>query len=187
MKYKIFWGGIDVNPALYNEVRGPYTQTPNLKRDEYESKLARELFEKNIPCIGVCRGAQLLNVLNGGKLYQHVENHGRYHKMEDVRTGEQFTINSTHHQMMVPGPDAQTIGIAPFSCESWDHKQNNWVVLPFGNEVIWYPKTKSLCIQWHPEWMPKESEAMRWLDKLTNKLLGFTVEFIDNSTYYGEI
>jgi putative glutamine amidotransferase len=62
-------GGEDVDPAHYGEDQHPTTK-PDPARDEYEMVLARLALERNVPLLGICRGAQLLNVAAGGTLIQ---------------------------------------------------------------------------------------------------------------------
>ena len=40
------------------------------KRDALEYRLIEKALEKGIPILGICRGAQLINVVSGGTLYQ---------------------------------------------------------------------------------------------------------------------
>src|SRR5699024_569255 len=65
-------GGEDVSPEYYGQERGPNTGPCSGERDEFEFALARVAIERNIPTLGICRGAQVLNVLRGGTLIQHL-------------------------------------------------------------------------------------------------------------------
>jgi putative glutamine amidotransferase len=68
-------GGPDLDPAAYgaraHEELGP--TEPAL--DRFELELARAADAVGLPLLGVCRGAQALNVARGGTLHQHVEGH----------------------------------------------------------------------------------------------------------------
>ena len=68
-------GGPDLDPVAYgaraHEQLGP--TEPAL--DRFELQLARAADAAGIPLLGVCRGAQALNVARGGTLHQHVEGH----------------------------------------------------------------------------------------------------------------
>ena len=68
-------GGPDLDPAGYgaraHEQLGP--TEPSL--DRFELELARAADAAGLPLLGVCRGAQALNVARGGTLHQHVEGH----------------------------------------------------------------------------------------------------------------
>jgi gamma-glutamyl-gamma-aminobutyrate hydrolase PuuD len=58
-------GGVDVDPALYGEKRGPKTERPHRERDAQELTLLRQAIERDIPVFCICRGHQLLNVAAG--------------------------------------------------------------------------------------------------------------------------
>lgn len=61
-------GGTDINPALYQEQRKVKYDYDDV-RDEIELHWARYADEKGIPILGICRGAQLLNIHRGGDLH----------------------------------------------------------------------------------------------------------------------
>ncbi|WP_062386727.1 gamma-glutamyl-gamma-aminobutyrate hydrolase family protein [Demequina iriomotensis] len=65
-------GGYDVDPALYGAEPHPETDAPRPARDAWELALVAAADEARMPVLGVCRGAQLLNVARGGTLHQHV-------------------------------------------------------------------------------------------------------------------
>ncbi len=68
-------GGPDLDPAAYgaraHELLGPIE--PAL--DRFELELVRAADAAGMPLLGVCRGAQALNVARGGTLHQHIEGH----------------------------------------------------------------------------------------------------------------
>lgn len=66
-------GGVDVNPGLYGEERRVETQPPHNERDRFEMYLLERAIEKRIPILGICRGLQVINVKQGGTLYQDIE------------------------------------------------------------------------------------------------------------------
>ena len=65
-------GGNDIEPALFNEE--PHQQLGEIEpgRDEYESGLIEHALSKGIPVLGICRGAQILNIQQGGTMYQDI-------------------------------------------------------------------------------------------------------------------
>ncbi|MDX6546888.1 MAG: putative glutamine amidotransferase [Gaiellales bacterium] len=65
-------GGSDIDPALYGQP--PHAETTGVvpHRDRAELELLRAALERDLPVLGVCRGLQLLNVLRGGTLVQHL-------------------------------------------------------------------------------------------------------------------
>jgi putative glutamine amidotransferase len=68
-------GGPDVDPARYDEACHETTDAPREQRDAWELALLSAALERDLPVLAICRGAQLLNVLYGGSLIQHVEDH----------------------------------------------------------------------------------------------------------------
>ena len=152
-----FTGGEDVDPRLYGEE--PLTVTRfNRKRDDTELEIYADAVAANKPMIGICRGGQFLNVANGGKLWQHVNNHAVHgtHPIVDMRTGETIEgMTSTHHQMMIPadGQDVEYVALAELSTEKIGYRTTEERDEPLLDdvEVIWYPNTMCLCFQPHPE------------------------------------
>ncbi|MFC0547780.1 gamma-glutamyl-gamma-aminobutyrate hydrolase family protein [Kutzneria chonburiensis] len=65
-------GGADVDPARYGEAVHPETLGLRPDRDETEFALVQSALAVGLPLIGVCRGMQVLNVVLGGTLTQHV-------------------------------------------------------------------------------------------------------------------
>jgi putative glutamine amidotransferase len=68
----IIAGGADVDPERYGAVREPATGPARPDRDESEWSLINTAFEVGLPMLAVCRGMQLLNVVLGGTLHQHL-------------------------------------------------------------------------------------------------------------------
>jgi len=141
-----FSGGDDVSPTLYGEVN---TASHNSeKRDLHCVFLYLYAIRNNIPCVGICRGGQFLNVMNGGKMIQHYDGHGVGHKMFLPKRGKAIHVSSGHHQVMVPGPDSDVLGFTLFD--------SNAV------EAVVYYNTNSLCYQSHPEWVAFNHECRRY-------------------------
>jgi anthranilate synthase component 2/putative glutamine amidotransferase len=65
-------GGADVDPARYGQSPGPATTVVRPERDEAELAVLASALERGLPLLAVCRGMQLLNVLLGGDLVQHL-------------------------------------------------------------------------------------------------------------------
>jgi putative glutamine amidotransferase len=67
-------GGKDIDPARYGQAPLPQTDKPAPERDAWELALLDEALRRSLPVLGICRGAQLLNVALGGTLHQHLPN-----------------------------------------------------------------------------------------------------------------
>jgi len=165
-----FTGGADISPNLYHEKAIPQVKFVDDKRDSVELKEFEAAKEFGIPMVGICRGAQFLNVMNGGRLWQDVDNHGRNHLAQDLRTSETFMVTSTHHQMMRPTQAALVVAVAvpkqdDLSSICGLKRAEGINVMPAGvamanvdPEVVWYEDTMSLCFQGHPEY-PSDTQA----------------------------
>ena len=68
----VLQGGSDVSPRSYGEKALKPEWEGDYIRDQYEIALTREFMEQEKPVLGICRGAQLLNVAFGGTLYQDI-------------------------------------------------------------------------------------------------------------------
>jgi putative glutamine amidotransferase len=65
-------GGPDIDPARYGAARHPQTQAPVPGRDAWDLAVTGAALTQGVPLLAICRGMQVLNVLRGGTLHQHV-------------------------------------------------------------------------------------------------------------------
>lgn len=103
----VMCGGEDVNPKLYGKPN--YTEVCGKMdpyRDSIEVILVKYAMKTNIPILGICRGHQILNVVNGGTL------------IPDIPTFVKDT--SIHHRL-------ENNGLHPISCI-----KNSWIDRQFG-------------------------------------------------------
>ena len=88
-------GGADINPARYVQDKNPHTQDSEDLRDSFEDALLAQALKAGLPVLGICRGAQMLNVHLGGTLHQHlpeVVGHDRYRVGDGVFHPEEMTL-----------------------------------------------------------------------------------------------
>ncbi|HEX5781341.1 MAG TPA: gamma-glutamyl-gamma-aminobutyrate hydrolase family protein [Solirubrobacteraceae bacterium] len=65
-------GGPDLDPATYGADRHEKLGPVEPELDAFELAVVRRADERGLPILGICRGAQVLNVARGGTLHQHV-------------------------------------------------------------------------------------------------------------------
>lgn len=148
-------GGSDISPEYYGEeINGSVDIDYN--RDKTEITLAKEFIRLQKPIFGICRGHQLINVLFGGSLIQHIDN-ADLHKGPDgidavhgiiadensflhEMYGKCFSSNSMHHQAVKDvGKGLRIMGKADDG---------------FGTiEALEHETLPIFSVQWHPERM----------------------------------
>jgi putative glutamine amidotransferase len=68
----VFSGGTDLDPRTYGAEPHPATDPPQRRRDAGELALLRAALARDMPTLAICRGSELLNVVLGGDLVQHL-------------------------------------------------------------------------------------------------------------------
>lgn len=165
-----FSGGEDVDPSIYGQPKHRSTYS-NLHRDNLEKRIFDFALNKQIPMLGVCRGSQFLCAMSGGILVQDQDN-TYLHKIKTY-DGKEFVCNSTHHQAQyiweMPEGHAKLIawsqGVSPTHLGGIDEELVNNVA-PDGKEceIVFYPKTKALGIQCHPEMLYDELRFANFIE-----------------------
>lgn len=172
----LFTGGEDVNPANYFENTGKYTYSNSI-RDEKEINTFQK-FRNHSLLLGICRGSQLLTVLSGGRLIQHVEGHDKDHSIL-LNNRLRYYITSSHHQMLYPfdlnKKDYELIAYSEyFQSKTYLNGNNEEIELSkdfLEPEIVYYKNTNSLCIQGHPEWSHCEKRTSLMCLNLIDKYL----------------
>jgi gamma-glutamyl-gamma-aminobutyrate hydrolase PuuD len=163
--------GEDVDPSRYEAVEAnfKYLEKTHTLKDEVEVSLARNALRRKLPILGICRGAQLLNVVCGGTLYGDVQKEkksGRQHidfnHYDEYRhpvrlvpgtplskwyRREELNVNSYHHQ----GVRRLAPRFQPMA-----HADDGLI------EGFYDPKASFIIgLQFHPERMMKEYPGNR--------------------------
>lgn len=128
-------------------------------RDETESGIVAYCTRKRLPVLGVCRGLQLMQVLQGGTLVPVASRHqGRNHTVRvggapiaDLFPGPAIEVNSYHNHGVPIGRLAQTL-------QAWLTSEDGLV------EGLVHKTEPQIAVQWHPERpLPDPDNARRLL------------------------
>lgn len=165
----VFTGGADISPQLYHSKKHNLTITfPT--RDKKELLLLGHALRKEIPIVGICRGAQLINVALRGSMYQHVDGHreGKLHKVRDLWTDKEFMASSSHHQMMIPHKSAEVLAVANVTRRRERYNEKGHYVFESAGKIWQDPETviyfdnNALCFQPHPEYSSDKETSRPW-------------------------
>jgi hypothetical protein len=178
----LFTGGSDIGSNLYGEKENSCTYT-SPHRDIEEVTAYYSALELKKICWGTCRGLQLMGALNGAKLIQDMS-HPSQHRIY-FKDGSYCNSNSIHHQMVYPfnlkeGVDYHLLAWAKELSHYYSNVNHNDMnikcldgeQLKKEPEFIYFPKTKSIGFQGHPEMLPTESKMVR----IANSFLSLLVE-----------
>jgi putative glutamine amidotransferase len=165
----IIGGGNDVGPEHYGgDINARVKADP--ARDQLEIDWIKQAIKERLPMLGICRGAQLINVVMGGSLLQDIwdirvrtKNRRGLLPTKRVQLDDQteifrifkrrqIRVNSLHHQavdktgdgLRVVGRDLDDIVQAIESASGWP----------------------IIGVQWHPEYLlylPSQIGLFRWL------------------------
>ncbi len=162
-------GGSDIDPWLYAQEpadKGSYDRA----RDAFESIMIEEALRRHQPLLGICRGAQLLNVRLGGSLNQNLRDRRRYtsnrytplplkglilrreSRLAGIMDCEYCKINSLHSQ-----------GIATLGRELRVAGRDLDGII----QAVEYPGPEFILgVQWHPEYLFYSSRHYRLFSAL---------------------
>ncbi len=156
-------GYFDIHPKRYGEEKIHPAVKLNDIRENFEHELGVKAVQTNVPMLGICNGMQLINVLHGGKVIQHIPDEGKfmdheqshadgyndyckgYHEVEIERNSRLFEIvgeskirtNSSHHQAAKLVGEGLTVAA----------RASDGVI-----EAVEKPNHPfCLGVQWHPE------------------------------------
>lgn len=148
--------GPDLDPRLYGATPHEQTSPPDRRRDTFELAMVRAAIDAERPFLGVCRGMQVVNVVRGGTLIQHLPDTVGHHRhapdpvkmsVHDVQMsagsklgqmlGSNASVPTRHHQGI------QRLGSGLLAVAWADDQVVEAVELqghPFGIGVQWHPE-----------------------------------------------
>ncbi|KFF60958.1 glutamine amidotransferase [Cryobacterium sp. MLB-32] len=153
----IITGGRDVDPARYGAQPHPATDHPQRDRDLWETELLRRALEQDLPFLGICRGAQVLNVALGGTLHQHLPDIvGNTGYQVGGGTFTQLSVDIDPHSRLHALVGEDRLAVPVYHHQSIDRVADGLVVSAITEHGIIEAvevttKAFALAVQWHPE------------------------------------
>jgi putative glutamine amidotransferase len=160
----VFAGGGDVDPANWGAEPHPATVTDPV-RDKSELMLMRAALDADLPVLGVCRGMQIMAVVTGGSLHQHLPDLIGHERHRAAPGSEPLAADASaygrHDVVVKPGSVARALLGPRLTVNSFHHQAvddpgtfavTGWC--PDDNVVeIIEDRARSfaLGVQWHPE------------------------------------
>ncbi len=95
-------GGADVSPSSYGQQPLRPEWSGDVVRDRYEMELLEGFLAQGKPVLGICRGAQLINVAFGGSLYQDIVT-----QRADAKAHVDAELYDQHHHQIVFEPGSR--------------------------------------------------------------------------------
>ncbi len=139
----VLTGGVDVHPSFYkgeaSYENSPVSYQPD--RDHFEEKIYSYSQLNKLPVLGICRGMQLINVLQGGKLIQDLGNDNARHRKEDTDKEHAIItdhdtllykiagsvsghVNSAHHQSVDPDALGENLKVNAYDEDDINHRRD---------------------------------------------------------------
>ncbi len=179
----LFAGGEDVDPSLYEEEKKYESVVVNRARDEFELTLLHQALGARRPILGICRGAQMINVGFGGSLYQDLKAQVPLEDTPVVIEHKQAGSRSADtHTVTVTEPSSNVGSVLAGSCRVNSLHHQAIKRLGHGLKVTAHAEDGLveaveaaenypflLAVQWHPEEMTDRPEQRKLFEEFIAK------------------
>ena len=166
----VLQGGADVSPTSYGEQPLRPEWSGDRARDLYEIDLLWECVIQQKPVLGVCRGAQLINVAFGGSLWQdirtqvpnslgHVDHEaydGHAHEVDFVAGSSLERLYPAQKRAKVTSIHHQAVKDLGRGLAVEAHSVPDGII----EAIRWGGASYVLGLQWHPEFHSKHGESL---------------------------
>lgn len=160
-------GGADVSPATYGQQPERPEWAGDPVRDRYEIELIDGFMARGKPVLGICRGAQLINVAFGGTMIQDIASQ----RPAAITHFDPSRYDALHHRVQIE-PGSSLAGLYQGKHEGWVNSIHHQAINRLGGDL----DVEARCpddgmveairargsrfvvgVQWHPEFHFKDA------------------------------
>ncbi len=174
MRGLILLGGKDINPKLYKGEHHHTISKLDERRDEMELYLLSLVDKNDLPCFGICRGMQMINLYYKGTLFPHIDDLDLFEKHKNnvmplkwielaegtklwhIIKEKKIKVNALHHQAIerLGGDIIKSAYDRNGIIQAIEHTQRDFV----------------MGVQWHPEFMPYRWHSRRLFSAFSRRV-----------------
>lgn len=159
----LLMGGPDVDPALYGQQASSHVYGVSPTQDAFESSMFRGALANELPVLAVCRGMQLVNVVLGGSLVQHLADLPQAsslvsHAPGEFPVGAEFALHDVElidDSWLARATGSVRVRGASFHHQGIDRLASGFRAVghaPDGLlEAVEHQQHRIIGVQWHPE------------------------------------
>jgi putative glutamine amidotransferase len=173
-------GAEDLDPAFYGQAVHRETRVMPNRRMDFDLLLARTALARSMPILAICQGMQLLNIVSGGTMMQHLPD-----EAAELAGHRDFDrADRAVHQVTVKGNSllARIVGNDPLGVNSTHHQ----AVRQVGEGLVVSARSEDgiveaveceserflLGVQWHPERLVDDRRNQRLFSAIVDYARG---------------
>lgn len=97
----VIGGHFDVHPKRYGVKEIHPTVTLNETRENFEFEITQKALKSDLPILGICNGMQLINILHGGDIIQHIPDNEKFIPHEQSKVKGQEDSSKAYHDVEI--------------------------------------------------------------------------------------
>lgn len=165
----VLQGGVDISPLMYGESPLSDDWSGDPTRDNYELDLLNAFIKRGKPVLGICRGAQLINIALGGSLFQDIPTQ----LPGSILHRDPELFDRLRHEVLIK-PDSRLAQLYPGTMRMRTNSLHHQSVNRLGSGLIVEAVTADgvieairstgarylFGVQWHPEFHPPDEPGL---------------------------
>lgn len=159
-------GDFDIDPSMYGATEVHETVTTKDKRTQFEIAMLKGALQRDMPVLGICAGEQLMNVILGGTLVQHIPDSFAdclEHEQPNPRTEPGHDIDIVEGTLLHRLAGASRVAVNSSHHQAVDQPGKGVVINCYATdgvvEGIEAPSYRwCLGVEWHPEYLISEMD-----------------------------